>query len=524
MHKKEKLTYKELEAKCEILATENKELKKAKKNKKKRLSNLGKFIISFFFVGKGLKDALKQGLDELSTSKKISNESIAAIGANIFWRLTRIGILGIIIAIVPSIFLYLQTKYLKVQNTKIDIQNNLIQNQNKRLDQQTYLQEANRRSSLVFLFSDVMDAINEELKDENANPDRNLSQQLIGRIVSLSKSLKPYRYLANDTLTPLISPERSQLLINLTNAKLGDVTYIDIFTKGDFSYSELKDYTFDNVPFGGINFKYSNFDNVKFNRCKFTGAMFTGVVADHVRFEYCDFYSFISRKASFEHLAFFNCNFSDRLIFDTSYAKKLLFEEDSFRILSIEDSLFDELTLRDSYATIFSYTFDKNKASAYFMKGIPENQNLFSKNTIKSKTLDTRIKPIGFLNTYFVEMLSDESFFSRLKENKGFYFNRYYFKKLKQKDFICNYLNVDQYALRYEIKPRASHFLLDTLKTPTKFLKFIEQNAIQKEHPYSYEKMVDNTRKLILNEIINRKTYPVEQRAPDAEIVETLAY
>ena len=41
------------------------------------------------------------------------------------------------------------------QNQKFDLQNNLITNQNTRLDQQTYLQEAERRGSLVFLFSKI---------------------------------------------------------------------------------------------------------------------------------------------------------------------------------------------------------------------------------------------------------------------------------------------------------------------------------------------------------------------------------
>ena len=42
--------------------------------------------------------------------------------------------------------------------------NVLLQDQNKKVEQQTYLLEADRRSSLVHLFSNVMDAVDKELK------------------------------------------------------------------------------------------------------------------------------------------------------------------------------------------------------------------------------------------------------------------------------------------------------------------------------------------------------------------------
>jgi len=134
-----------------------------------------------------------------------------------------------------------QNLYIQKQIAQADIQNKLVQqqnikieHQNKRLDQQTNLQEAERRSSLVFLFSNIMDAIDSELKD-SLNKKDTLSKQLIGRIIALSTRLSPYRYLTEgDTLiSHPLSPERGQLLVNLVESDLDSNTYKKIwFLKG----------------------------------------------------------------------------------------------------------------------------------------------------------------------------------------------------------------------------------------------------------------------------------------------------
>ena len=128
------------------------------------------------------------------------------------------------------------------QNKLITQQNEIIKNQNIRLDQQTYLQEAERRSSLVFFLSNVLDKIDEELKDQESKGElRKLSPQLTGRIVSLSRVLKPYYYLENDTMTKRpLSPERGQLLISLLESNLDSDTYFEIFSKGSFADADLK--------------------------------------------------------------------------------------------------------------------------------------------------------------------------------------------------------------------------------------------------------------------------------------------
>ena len=161
-------------------------------------------------------------------------------------------------------FALLGTIVLMNQNERIDTQNELITKQNIRLDQQTYLQEAERRSSLVFLFSNIMDAIDQELKtDVGIKGKRDLSPQLVGRIIALSTRLKPYHYMDGDTLIgrPL-SPERGQLLVSLIKSDLDTLTLQGIYKGADFSYADLGGINLKGARLVEANLHHSNLHNV----------------------------------------------------------------------------------------------------------------------------------------------------------------------------------------------------------------------------------------------------------------------
>ncbi len=167
-----------------------------------------------------------------------------------------------------------QNYLITLQNDRLGYQNKLFENQNRRLDQQTYLQEAERRSSLVFLFSNIMDAVDRELREDYGNDNiRNLSPQLIGRIVSLSQRLKPYHYMKRDKLIPKeLSPERGQLLVNLVESKLDTNTYNKIWKKADFSYADLEKVVLNESYLRYIKLKYANLNNAELDKVDFSHA------------------------------------------------------------------------------------------------------------------------------------------------------------------------------------------------------------------------------------------------------------
>ncbi|WP_027065922.1 pentapeptide repeat-containing protein [Maribacter sp. Hel_I_7] len=177
-----------------------------------------------------------------------------------------------------------QNEKTDAQNYLIDKQNTLLDFQNDRISQQTNLQEADRRSSIVYLFSNVLDKIDEELKTSN---ERKLSSELIARIASLTQALKPYKYLANDTITKrAISPEKGQLLSALINFKLHQNTYDSIFKKSNFQNTELQSSFLSSTIFNGIDLTNSIFIN-----CNISNSIFRNSTLTNTIFNYSIFFN-----------------------------------------------------------------------------------------------------------------------------------------------------------------------------------------------------------------------------------------
>ena len=118
MNTKEEIRLQELEVENESLKSKLKNIEESRKSKRKRSLWFGKKAFGFF-IGIGLKESLRKGIDEFNKTKNISSESLSNIGAHLIWRITRIGLLGLVIALLPTLFMALQTRYLNIQNDKI---------------------------------------------------------------------------------------------------------------------------------------------------------------------------------------------------------------------------------------------------------------------------------------------------------------------------------------------------------------------------------------------------------------------
>lgn len=255
----------------EELLQENEQLKKrldsyaaSKKAKWSFLLWVSKRVV-VFFVGRGLKGSLVRLYEELPD--KVQKETLADVTTHVVWRFTRIGIFAMLAALIPIGILVTQTVILNRQNQLID-------KQNIRLDQQTNLAEATRRGSLVFLMSNILDKMDEELKDPD-NKERKLSKELIGRIVALNEGLKPYLYLENDTLieSPL-SPERGQLLLSLVKSGLDSSTLREIYKNTAFNEADLKN----------LNLEYANLHGANLEHIDLRGAVLRGANLQRVDF------------------------------------------------------------------------------------------------------------------------------------------------------------------------------------------------------------------------------------------------
>lgn len=313
-------------------------------------------LLRFFaqtYATKPLYHSVSKLVDQLA-DRNVERDTVKDVLYAALRRLTRLGAITMLIALAPLSMAVLQTYYLKKQNEKYDIQN-------KRIEQQTYLQEAERRSSLVFLFDNVLNKIDEELR---SNPStRELSPQLIGRIAALSKALKPYRFLEGDTITSqMSSPERGQVLLSLLASKLSQNTYDQIFLLSDFSYATLQSVNLDGMYLRNINLSHAVLQSVSLTgadlrHANLEGAeitdahvQWTGMRAKAAYFDFANFYNARVTDSDFGGCSFEYTNFSQARL------EKVAFQRASFIQAKFEDVTADSLDFSEAVflKTVFS--------------------------------------------------------------------------------------------------------------------------------------------------------------------------
>ena len=133
------------------------------------------------------------------------------------------------------------------------------QYQNKRVEQREELLASIRTSSLVFLMRNILDKVDDELKN---NPKRTLSDETIARIAALSYSFKPYRYLEGDSLSEKkYSPERGQLLLALSKMNIDSSSFDKIKSKAPFSSADLREADLIKANLRGADLRKANLND-----------------------------------------------------------------------------------------------------------------------------------------------------------------------------------------------------------------------------------------------------------------------
>lgn len=260
-------TKKELEEELNEL---KKELDKFKDYEKKSVKRKIWFLKkgAGFFLGSSLKNSLRKTINEISEKGRVHKETMADLITNIIKRFTRVGLFTVFVALIPLIILFYQTWLLNNQNEKLDIQNELIVSQNKRITVQANLEDSNRRNNLLILMDNLLNKINEDLKDTTLLG--GISRSTFVRIVALNQGFQPYRVLDvfngqnnKDTLvlTKLISPERGQLLLSISNIGIENDLLTLLFARTRFDYAFLNNSVLDTTYLGNVQLKYANLDS-----------------------------------------------------------------------------------------------------------------------------------------------------------------------------------------------------------------------------------------------------------------------
>ncbi|MBQ4803162.1 hypothetical protein J8L88_09905 [Aquimarina sp. MMG015] len=242
-----------------------------------------------------------------------------AVFVSFFWRMFfSPGVIatgGGIIALISLVLLFWQSKILIQQNGLIVDQNNLVKYQNQKITDQNYLVEAQRRSTLQFEISEILNRVDEELKKDK---ERRLSNQLIGRIIAATNSLKPYRSYENDTLSQPYSYEKGHLFISLIKSKISGEDLSVIFADGDFSGMILKNITL------GERIKINQKDSLNVNEKLSSGSL---VKLDKIKFSNCYFKNVIMFSMHFSNEIIFENSIVDNLSSNFSLSKKIVLSE-----------------------------------------------------------------------------------------------------------------------------------------------------------------------------------------------------
>lgn len=153
------------------------------------------------------------------------------------------------------------------QNEKFKTQTNYL---NKKIGEQTELIESVRKGSLVHLMSNILDKVDDELKN---NPTRTLSDETIERIAALSYSFQPYNFIEGDSLSAKkYSPERGQLLLALSKTNMDSSSFDQIKLKTTFSWADLRGADLMGEDLGKADLRNANLNDADLREAELKGA------------------------------------------------------------------------------------------------------------------------------------------------------------------------------------------------------------------------------------------------------------
>ncbi|HEX8672514.1 MAG TPA: pentapeptide repeat-containing protein [Longimicrobium sp.] len=282
------------------------------------------------FAGSQLYSAATTGWDAWSawlrsgtTSRAWPEAETRDLAAALLARFTRIGLFAVLFAALPLVMVLVQVIILAHQNALIN--------------QQSELAEAARRSALVFEQTAILDEIDEEIDFLETNRQggdsamERLSPRLEGRIIALSKSLRPYRYLdGQELIARAQSPERGQMLLALLNSKI-DLSAI--LSGADLTFADLPGVSLLGFSLGGLP---------PIQRRTAYGVPRSGAAS--TRLKGANFRAASLIFGSFAHSVLDSANFQDAYLFDVDFSYADL-SDARFAGAQISDTNFDGATL-----------------------------------------------------------------------------------------------------------------------------------------------------------------------------------
>ena len=336
-----------------------------------------------FFIGSDLIKATENFLETLPNPNKAVTANFVG---HLVYRFTRLGLIGLGLALIPVWLLY-------NQNRLITKQNEFIETQTKRLDQQTYLHEAERRKPSQAKINSILEKMERELRLSDS-----LSNHFISSLGATLMSLQPYKYLDGDSLTyKPFSPEKSTIFLHLIVNNIGynewclikdniSFTNLDLKNIGFPDNLDISNITMHGTTFQGSTIRYVKLNGGRLNNCSFSD---TDLWYGNLRSAFmpnCDFSKARLHKNNFSKSTLQNSNFQftqvSSVIMDSTDLARC-----DFRNASIFESSFKGANFKDAkafesqrHAFIHSELNEMQLNQIHWLKN-PKAFNLFKPST-----------------------------------------------------------------------------------------------------------------------------------------------
>ncbi len=325
--------------------------------------------LSSKFLGIKLKQSINNLFTELQEKRSVSKDTVSDLLTALFIRITRIGVFLLITSLLPTMLILLQVYYLKSQNR-------LITGQNERIKQQTFLQEAGRRSFMIGILDQI---IKETIIDGGLNGSKRVASE--ARLIAISKTLKPYHYLDNDNLTTeALSPERGYLLYNLLQNQdninldriIDNVESLSLLSAINFDSAELKNATMSQLYIKKIHLDNANLEGSIFTKSTIKGDkdIFDKKGNVIIKGEKATFRNGSLKNTSFEYCDILNCVFTNANLFNANFANGTI-SNVNFTNANLENSTFNNSSLfhiNFKDANIFNSNFNNTSVPKNFME------------------------------------------------------------------------------------------------------------------------------------------------------------
>lgn len=223
-----------------------------------------------------------------------------------------------------------------------------LQQQNLKQKQQLVLIEAARKSNLGSLMNNVLNQVDEELKN---NPQRTLSASTISRICALSHSLQAYPYLEGDSLsTQTYSPERGQLLTALCLLQLNPETFKQIKDNTSFAAADLRGTDLNGADLSGVNLQGADLSQAILKDANLSSADLKGAKFSSTNLQGADLNSADLKRADFSWANLNQANLQDAALNGVymlnTQLRKANLRNTYIQWADLSGSIFDEADMR----------------------------------------------------------------------------------------------------------------------------------------------------------------------------------